>query len=152
MSSFIAGGRLATYDKYRRLALEKRDEIDCYEVESLPRPLVDGSRDAVPGPNLRPDADASPMAPACRRLSEARAQGRRRHPVHAEAAVGAQGRRAELRRRTVSHAVAGLRAVAFLGLSDVRRGVRGLRGGRLRDLPAPGAVTRSFTDDGERGS
>ncbi|CAH0373498.1 unnamed protein product [Pelagomonas calceolata] len=29
--------------KYRRLALEKRDEIDCYEVESLAsRPLVDG--------------------------------------------------------------------------------------------------------------
>lgn len=29
--------------KYRRLALEKRDEIDCYEVESLSsRPLIDG--------------------------------------------------------------------------------------------------------------
>ena len=29
--------------KYRRLALEKREEIDCYEVESLAsRPLVDG--------------------------------------------------------------------------------------------------------------
>ena len=29
--------------KYRRLALEKRDEIDCYEVESLAsRSLVDG--------------------------------------------------------------------------------------------------------------